>query len=124
MAELVDALVSKTSEVTLVPVRPRLRVQREAQGLPFLICKEMYTVYVIKSTTRDWFYVGQSNNLPRRLDHHDKGYNRSTKSYRPFELVLTEEFPTRELARKREKELKSTMGKRYIRDLYRKTQQG
>ncbi len=37
MAELVDALVSKTSEVTLVPVRPRLRVQREAQGLPFLI---------------------------------------------------------------------------------------
>ena len=26
MAELVDALVSKTSEVTLVPVRPRLRV--------------------------------------------------------------------------------------------------
>ena len=28
MAELVDALVSKTSEVTLVSVRPRLRVQK------------------------------------------------------------------------------------------------
>ncbi len=27
MAELVDALVSKTNEVTLVPVRPRLRVR-------------------------------------------------------------------------------------------------
>ena len=26
MAELVDALVSNTSELTLVPVRPRLRV--------------------------------------------------------------------------------------------------
>lgn len=29
MAELVDALVSKTNEVTLVPVRPRLRVQKK-----------------------------------------------------------------------------------------------
>ena len=29
MAELVDALVSKTSEVTLVPVRSRLRVHQK-----------------------------------------------------------------------------------------------
>ncbi len=29
MAELVDALVSKTSEVTLVPVRSRLRVLKK-----------------------------------------------------------------------------------------------
>ncbi len=30
MAELVDALVSKTNEVTLVPVRSRLRVPRRS----------------------------------------------------------------------------------------------
>ncbi len=36
MAELVDALVSKTSEVTLVPVRPRLRVQGKLKGFLFL----------------------------------------------------------------------------------------
>ncbi len=33
MAELVDALVSNTSEVTLVPVRPRLRVQFNERSL-------------------------------------------------------------------------------------------
>jgi len=52
----------------------------------------MYTVYVIKSIEKDWFYVGQSNNLIRRLEQHNKGYNRSTKAYRPFELVFTEEY--------------------------------
>lgn len=36
MAELVDALVSKTSEITLVPVRSRLRVQQDAlEGVLF-----------------------------------------------------------------------------------------
>ncbi|MBU2556266.1 MAG: GIY-YIG nuclease family protein [Bacteroidetes bacterium] len=78
----------------------------------------MYTVYVIKSTEKDWFYVGQSSNFERRLEHHNRGYNRSTKPYRPFELVLTEEYDTREQARSREKELKSTMGKRFIRKYY------
>ncbi|MBG0782378.1 MAG: GIY-YIG nuclease family protein [Bacteroidales bacterium] len=84
----------------------------------------MYTVYVIRSSTRDWYYVGQSNNLPRRLEQHNRGYNRSTKAYRPFELVFTEEFATRDHARKREKELKSTMGKRYIRNYYTEQHQG
>ncbi len=84
----------------------------------------MFTVYVLKSLEKDWFYVGQSNNLLRRLEHHNRGYNRSTKAYRPFELVLTEEFATRDLARKREKELKSTMGKRYIRNYFKEKQQG
>ena len=78
----------------------------------------MYTVYVIKSIEKDWFYVGQSSNIVRRLDHHNRGYNRSTKPYRPYELVFTEEYITSEQARKREKELKSTMGKRFIRRYY------
>ncbi len=39
MAELVDALVSKTSEVTLVPVRSRLRVQKKRKSrLAFSFC--------------------------------------------------------------------------------------
>jgi putative endonuclease len=80
----------------------------------------MYTVYVIKSIDKDWFYVGQSVNVLRRLDHHNRGYNRSTKPYRPYELVMTEEYTTREQARNREKELKSTTGKRFIRKFYAK----
>lgn|GEM_PF-2219916 len=37
MAELVDALVSNTNEVTLVPVRLRLWVQRDVYRQPFFL---------------------------------------------------------------------------------------
>ena len=44
MAELVDALVSKTSEVTLVPVRSRLRVQRKLKGFLFYLKSYVYGI--------------------------------------------------------------------------------
>jgi putative endonuclease len=45
------------------------------------------------------------------LDEHHNGYNKSTKPYRPFKLILTEKFETRSAARTREKYLKSGSGK-------------
>ena len=41
VAELVDALVSKTSEVTLVPVRSRPRVRLSS----FIYLEELFSVY-------------------------------------------------------------------------------
>ena len=45
------------------------------------------------------------------------GQNRSTKAYKPFELILKEEFPTRDEARQREKYLKSGIGKEFLKKL-------
>ena len=75
----------------------------------------MYYVYAIKSEIKDWIYVGLSENVPRRVDQHNAGRNRSTKPYRPFTLFYTEEFETRVEARLREKYFKTSAGKRKLR---------
>jgi len=77
----------------------------------------MYYVYVIKSETRNYTYIGLSDNVERRLGEHNSGKNRTTRPYRPFNLILTEQFETRAEARKREKYLKSGSGREYIKTL-------
>jgi putative endonuclease len=75
----------------------------------------MFYVYAIKSELKDWIYVGLTQHIEQRLAQHNQGYNRSTKPYRPFRLIYTEEHADRVSARKREKYLKSAAGKRYLR---------
>ena len=77
----------------------------------------MYCVYAIKSLQRKYIYVGMTNNLERRLSDHYNGYNKTTKPYRPFELIYTEEFVTRSEARDREKHLKSGIGKEFLKNI-------
>ncbi|WP_143959916.1 GIY-YIG nuclease family protein [Litoribacter populi] len=74
-------------------------------------------VYAIKSLVRNYIYVGMSNNVERRFLEHNRGENKSTKPYKPFALILTEEFPSRVEARKREKFLKVGSGKKYLKTL-------
>ncbi len=76
-----------------------------------------YYVYAIKSLSRNYIYVGLTNNLERRIYDHNKGYNRTTKPYSPFKTIYTEEFNSRIEARIREKYLKSGIGKEFLRRL-------
>lgn len=75
----------------------------------------MIYVYAIKSKERDYIYVGMTQNIEKRVAQHQKGYEKTTKPYRPFELVLCETYPNRKTAREREKYLKTAAGKRFIR---------
>jgi len=77
----------------------------------------MFFVYAIRSLTRNYIYVGLSNDYERRIREHNDGYERTTKPYRPFELILIEEFSTIPEARQREKYLKSGVGKAYLKGL-------
>ena len=63
----------------------------------------MFYVYAIKSLRRKYIYVGLSDNIERRLNQHNKGENKTTRPYLPFELILKEIFISRIEARKREK---------------------
>ena len=74
-------------------------------------------VYAIRSLVRNYIYVGMSDNVERRLKQHNNGENKSTKPYAPFVLILTEEYPSRVEARKREKFLKAGSGKKYLKSL-------
>ena len=76
----------------------------------------MIYVYAIKSVERNYIYV-MPNNVERRIVEHNNGENRSTKAYAPFRMILIEEFPNRLEARKREKYLKSGVGKEFLKSL-------
>jgi putative endonuclease len=77
----------------------------------------MITVYAIKSLTRNYIYVGMTNDLERREQEHNNGENKSTKAYKPFVLIYSESFPDRIFAREKEKFLKSGVGKEFLRSL-------
>lgn len=74
----------------------------------------MYYVYAISSDSRNYIYVGLTDNVERRVNEHNSGKNKTTKPYRPFKLFHQEQFETRAEARNREKYLKSGTGKEYL----------
>ncbi len=74
----------------------------------------MYYIYVLKSLSRNYVYVGITSCIEKRFTQHNLGKNKTTKPYRPFKIIFTEEFESRIKARKREKYLKSGCGKEYI----------
>lgn len=82
----------------------------------------MVTVYVIKSESTDKIYVGQTENFESRIQRHNKELTSSTKSYTaknkgPWRPVYKETFKTRSEAIKREKYLKSHVGRDYIKNI-------
>jgi putative endonuclease len=77
----------------------------------------MYYVYALRSLTRNYVYVGLSDTLFRRVGQHNKGQNRTTRAYAPFVLLYWQIFATRVEARRREKYLKSGVGKAFLRGL-------
>ena len=77
----------------------------------------MYFVYALRSEVKNYIYVGLTDNVEHRVSQHNNGYERTTKPYRPFKLILVESFPTREQARIREKYLKSGVGKAFLKNI-------
>ena len=76
----------------------------------------MYYVYVIRSQKDKHFYVGFTSNLEKRLKIHNDGLVESTKPRRPFDMVYYEACLNKQDAIHRERYLKSTYGKRYLRN--------
>ena len=72
-------------------------------------------VYILQSEENDRFYVGRSQNPERRLDHHNSTSTGFTSRYRPWTLVFTEEFPTKEKAIEAERLIKSWKSKKMTR---------
>ena len=77
----------------------------------------MFYAYALNSLSRNYTYIGITSNPERRINDHNAGYNKTTNPYKPFLVILLEEYPTRELARQREKYLKSGVGRAYLKSL-------
>jgi putative endonuclease len=75
----------------------------------------MYTVYVLFSPSSSKIYVGYTSNLTERLKSHNqlakKGY---TIRFRPWVVAFSEPYYTKTEALKRERFLKSGIGRKLI----------
>ncbi len=77
----------------------------------------MFYVYAIKSEIDGRIYVGMCGDTDNRLKEHNAGKTKSTKGFRPWELIYKEQVLTRIDAREREKYLKSGVGKEFLKSL-------
>ena len=67
-----------------------------------------FTVYILRSSSNE-LYIGQTNNLPKRLKEHITKSNRASKfteDHNDFHLVYKEEYSILLEAMHREKQLK------------------
>jgi len=76
----------------------------------------MFYTYVLKSKKDNKLYVGQSNNLRRRIIDHSKGVVLSTKHRRPLELVYYESCLNEKKSIKREKFFKTGFGRKFLKN--------
>ncbi len=83
-------------------------------GVQIPYALQIWSVYVLRSLKDGRCYVGMSEDVSQRLKTHNLGKVTSTKSRRPFELIYTQECCDRETARKLEKYLKTSAGKRWL----------
>ncbi len=67
-------------------------------------------VYILKSEKDSKYYIGSTSDVVARVDFHNAGKQRSTKSRIPFILVYKEEYYTKQEALLREKQIKSYKG--------------
>ena len=77
----------------------------------------MVFVYAIKSISRNYTYVGQTDHVIRRFHEHNNG-KKNTRAYAPFILVLTIECADRTEARKWEKFYKTGEGRGRIKQMF------
>ncbi|MBM2821149.1 MAG: endonuclease [Candidatus Berkelbacteria bacterium] len=76
-----------------------------------------YFVYILQSVKDLSYYIGVTNNLPRRIKEHNHGLSKSTKSKRPLNLIYSEKMDDIKSAYKREKYLKSLKKRKCIEKL-------
>jgi len=78
----------------------------------------MFWVYVLVSESTNRRYIGQTNDLERRLaEHNSREHNprkHTSRNKGPWRLVFSEQYATRSEAMKREKWLKSGVGRKWL----------
>lgn len=74
----------------------------------------MYYVYILQSVKDKYFYVGYTHNLNDRLKLHNNRKVLATKNRLPLKLIYYEVCLNQQDATHREKYLKTSWGKRYI----------
>ena len=83
-----------------------------------------FYIYILQSEKVGMFYTGYTSDLEERLRQHNSGKVNSTKNRIPLKLVYFEGCLNQQDATHREKYLKTSYGKRYIRERLKNYQTG
>ncbi len=76
----------------------------------------MFFVYALYSEKFDKIYIGYSSDVQNRFAAHNDERNTGwTSKYQPWKLIYTEELETKSAALKRERQLKTSRGRDFIR---------
>lgn len=78
----------------------------------------IYFIYILRSKNFKKSYVGITNDLKRRLKEHNSKKSFYTKRYVPWEIIYSEKYDNLESARKREKYLKSSAGRKFLKEIF------
>ena len=79
-------------------------------GINLLDLSSMYLTYILYSLSTLRYYIGHTQDINERLARHNRGLVRSTKYGRPWIVVYSEEFNTKNEAYRREVQIKSYKG--------------
>ena len=79
----------------------------------------IFIVYAIKSESSGKIYIGQTNDLTKRLRRHNgdlpnKSTSFTSKNHGPWKVIYQEKYDERPQAIRREKELKSFRGREFL----------
>ncbi len=55
----------------------------------------MFYVYILESEKDNSFYIGQTNDLNKRIDFHNQGLSKYTSRKIPWRIVYFEKYNTR-----------------------------
>jgi len=81
----------------------------------------MFYLYILQSDSSGRYYIGQTDNLDRRLAEHNDPLYTSTKTTKrfqgPWKLVYSEEYQNRSEAMLREHQIKAWKSRKAINEL-------
>ncbi len=103
----------------LSPVEHLVRDQGVGGSNPLTPTKyaiEMYFTYILHSKSLNRYYAGSTKNLVNRLEEHNNGEGKYTKSGKPWNLVKHFEFNSRSEAIVLENKIKKRGIKRFLED--------
>jgi putative endonuclease len=69
--------------------------------------KMSFWLYILQSQATSRFYIGQTQDIEKRLAYHNANYSKALKNRGPWRLVHSEEYATRSEAMLRERQIKS-----------------
>ena len=91
-----------------------LKALREEGLFTFKKFVMVYYVYILESETSGKFYIGQTNNIEKRLDRHNAGYEKYTKNRGPWRVHFYLEVESQSEAIKMERRLKNFKSRKRV----------